>query len=107
MVGDHLKRNISGEDAIEWAMKKGNTTKTKNISGGLGLDLIYQFIQHNKGKIQIISNDGFWEWHRGMINKKRLSSPFQGTIANLRFNLNDKTYYMLQSETKNSWENLF
>lgn len=107
LVGNYLKKDISGEDAIEWAMKKGHTTKTKNISGGLGLDLIYQFIQHNRGKIQIISNDGYWEWHRGLIIKKRLSEPFQGTIANLRFNLNDKSHYMLRSETNTSWENLF
>lgn len=107
LVGEHLKQNISGEDAIEWAMQKGNTTKTKNISGGLGLDLIYQFIQHNKGKFQIISNDGFWEWHRGKSYKRTLSAPFQGTIANLRFNLNDKSHYSLKSESDTNWENLF
>lgn len=38
LVGEYLTKDIPGEDAIEWAMEKGNTTKTKNISGGLGLD---------------------------------------------------------------------
>src|SRR5690606_35648430 len=99
-VSEFLNKSISSIDAIDWAMRKGNTTKTGNISGGLGLDLIFQFIQHNKGKIQIISADGFWEWHRGKSTKKLLNNRFNGTIANLRFNLNDTSHYYLENETK-------
>ena len=107
IVGNYLGIEISGQDAIEWAMKKGNTTKTANISGGLGLDLIFQFIQHNKGKLQIISNDGFWEWHRGNTQRRNLGSVFNGTIANLRFNLNDTSHYSLADEIEHDWDNPF
>lgn len=106
-VSEFLNETISAVDAIEWAMKKGNTTKTGDISGGLGLDLIFQFIQHNKGKIQIISSDGFWEWHRGKSTKMILNNTFNGTIANLRFNLNDNSHYKLVEETDDDWDNLF
>ncbi|MEC5167459.1 anti-anti-sigma regulatory factor [Flavobacterium sp. PL11] len=106
-VSKFLNQNIAAEEAIDWAMKKGHTTKTGDISGGLGLDLIFQFIQHNKGKIQIISSDGFWEWHRGKSTKMRLNNPFNGTIANLRFNLNDTSHYKLIEETDDDWNNLF
>lgn len=106
-VSKFLNYNMTSVDAIEWAMKKGNTTKTGDISGGLGLDLIFQFIQHNKGKIQIISSDGFWEWHRGKATKMKLNNPFNGTIANLRFNLNDTSHYKLVEETDDDWDNLF
>jgi anti-anti-sigma regulatory factor len=106
-VSKFLNQNIAAEDAIDWAMKKGHTTKTGDISGGLGLDLIFQFIQHNKGKIQIISSDGFWEWHRGKSTKMKLNNPFNGTIANLRFNLNDTSHYKLTEETDDDWNNLF
>jgi anti-anti-sigma regulatory factor len=91
-VSKFLNQNIAAEEAID---------------GGLGLDLIFQFIQHNKGKIQIISSDGFWEWHRGKSTKMRLNNPFNGTIANLRFNLNDTSHYKLIEETDDDWNNLF
>lgn len=41
-VSHFLKKDIIASDAIEWAMKKGNTTKTGNTSGGLGLSLNFQ-----------------------------------------------------------------
>lgn len=98
---------ISAVGAIEWAMINNNSTKVGNISGGLGLDLIFQFIQHNKGKIQIISADGFWEWHRDSITTQKMDHHFNGTIANLRFNLNDKSHYYLSGEEIPSLDNLF
>lgn len=102
-ISSFLNKNISSVEAIDWAMQKGHTTKTGDISGGLGLDLIFQFIQHNKGKIQIISADGFWEWHRGTSTKRLLNNKFNGTIANLRFNLNDTSHYYLVNENKDDW----
>ena len=106
-VSVFLRREIDALAAIDWAMQNGNTTKTGNISGGLGLDLIFQFIQHNKGKIQIISSNGFWEWHHGVTQKQLLAYKFNGTIANLRFNLNDNTHYYLLGESNVNLDNLF
>lgn len=104
-VNGFLNQNMSGNEAIAWAMLKGNTTKSGNIPGGLGLDIIFEFIKLNNGKIQIVSSDGFWEFKRGVIETKLLQNPFQGTIANLRFNLNDKSYYSLVGEMKEQQEN--
>lgn len=106
-VSSFLGNQVDALFAIDWAFQIGNTTKTGNISGGLGLDLIFQFIQHNKGKIQIISSNGFWEWHRGLITKQLMPHHFNGTIANLRFNLNDNSHYYLAGEEIPSLENLF
>lgn len=106
-ISAFLGTSLDAVEAIEWAMVKGNTTKSGNISGGLGLDLIFQFIQHNKGKIQIISANGFWEWHRGNTTKQLMPYHFNGTIANLRFNLNDNTHYYLAGEKDTSLDNLF
>ncbi len=104
-VNNFLNTNMPGNEAIIWAMLKGNTTKSGNIPGGLGLDIIFEFIKLNNGKIQIVSSDGFWEFKRGIIETKLLQNPFQGTIANLRFNLNDRSYYSLVEETKEQLEN--
>lgn len=46
-VSEFLHADIEASEAIEWAMKKGNTTKTGNTSGGLGLAVIFEFIKLN------------------------------------------------------------
>ena len=101
-VNDFLTDELSATDAIIWAMEKGNTTKTGDTSGGLGLNVIFEFIKLNNGKIHIISSDGFYEFSDGKINVSKLSSPFNGTIVNIRFNLNDTNFYSLISETENN-----
>lgn len=97
-VNEYLKANYAGCDAIEWAMQSGHTTKTGNVSGGLGLEIIFEFIKLNKGRIQIVSSDGFLEYYDNKMEKKSFSNPFHGTIANIEFNLNDKDSYLLKEE---------
>jgi hypothetical protein len=97
-VNQYLSQDFSGADAIEWAIQSGHTTKTGEVSGGLGLDIIFEFIKLNKGKIQIVSSDGFLEYHHGNIEKKTFNKPFLGTIANIEFNLDDKDSYILREE---------
>lgn len=101
-VNSFLGEELSAADAIVWAMQKGNTTKTGDTSGGLGLNVIFEFIKLNKGKVHIVSSDGFYEFSDGKINVSKLSSPFNGTIVNIRFNLNDTNFYSLMSEKQNN-----
>jgi hypothetical protein len=97
-VNQYLGQDYSGADAIEWAIQSGHTTKTGDVSGGLGLDIIFEFIKLNKGKIQIVSSDGFLEFQHGNFEKKTFEKPFMGTIANIEFNLDDKDSYILREE---------
>ena len=97
-VNQYLKQNLSGSETIEWALEYGNTTKTGNVSGGLGLDIIFEFIKLNNGKIQIVSSDGYWKYRRGVIEKKLFEKHFPGTIANIEFNLDDDKSYKLKEE---------
>ena len=83
-------------------MVSGNTTKRE--VGGLGLGVIFEFIKLNKGKIHIVSSDGYYEFSNGQVITKRLTAPFGGTLINLSFNLNDKHYYWLKEE---SLDNIF
>ena len=92
------KPSITGTQAIDWAVQKGNTTKTGNISGGLGLDLVLEFLKLNNGKIQIVSSDGYWEYRNGKTEMRVLNEVFNGTIVNIEFNLEDSNYYQLQEE---------
>lgn len=97
-VNEYLNMSLSGSDAIEWALQSGHTTKTGDVSGGLGLDIIFEFIKLNKGRIQIVSSDGFLEYYNNKMGKKLFDNPFHGTIANIEFNLNDKDSYLLKEE---------
>ncbi|WP_051169816.1 hypothetical protein [Mesoflavibacter zeaxanthinifaciens] len=97
-VNDFLNKSLDGAECIEWAMEENNTTKTGNVSGGLGLALISEFIKRNKGKIQIVSSDGYWEFRKGKVKKETLEFSFPGTIANLEFNFSDTKSYMLKEE---------
>lgn len=93
-------KNISGVDAIKWAVREGHTTKKGPIPGGLGLSLIREFLQKNNGKIQIVSSNGFWEQAGDKIKDACFDRPFIGTIVNLEFNIADKASYCLVSEIK-------
>lgn len=105
-VSKYLDKDVDAADAIKWAMIKGNTTKTGDTSGGLGLAVIFQFIEFNMGKIQVISSDGFYEFNRGKVITNKLNSKFDGTIVNIKFNLDDDNYYKLINEEDN-FENIF
>ncbi|MEX1191909.1 MAG: hypothetical protein WEA99_08035 [Brumimicrobium sp.] len=97
-VNDFLNENLKADEAIKWAMQKGHTTKKGDTSGGLGLNVIFEFIKLNNGKIQVISSDGFYEFNRGQERVSLLSNAFSGTIVNLRFNLSDSNSYYLKGE---------
>jgi hypothetical protein len=97
-VNNYLRTSLSGSDSIIWAMKYGNTTKTGPTSGGLGLDIILEFIKLNKGVIQIVSSDGYWEYKNGETIIYDFQKPFPGTIVNIQVNLDDTDYYSLIEE---------
>jgi len=105
-VSQYLKMDYDASEAIKWAMIKGNTTKIGNTSGGLGMSVIFDFITLNRGKIQVISSDGFYEYKNGVVETKKLNYVFDGTIVNIKFNLNDTNHYSLTSEIED-FENIF
>jgi hypothetical protein len=99
-VVDFIGKSISGIEAIQWALEDFNTTKPKekNIPGGLGLKLICDFARLNKGKIHIVSAEGCWQFNRGKEENFTMKHPFPGTLVNLEFNLDDKSFYFLKKE---------
>jgi hypothetical protein len=89
--------NLSAAKAIEWAVQDKNTTK-ENISGGIGLAVLREFIGMNKGKMQIVSNDGFYEYDDKGVKISPFNGAFPGTIVNLQFCTNDFNNYSLKDE---------
>jgi hypothetical protein len=97
-IWKELKLKMNSDKAILWALKDGNTTKTGNVPGGLGLKLLLEFITLNGGRIQIISDRGYWEWQGGKETVRRLDLSFPGTTINIEINTADTASYGLSSE---------
>lgn len=92
--------NLSAEEAISWALEGKNTTKSGPIPGGLGLKLLREFIVKNEGRIQIVSDKGYWELSEGIVRTRAFSEPFPGTIVNIEINTADAKSYRLVSEIR-------
>lgn len=99
-VSEFLQKQLSGVEAIKWALAENNTTKPKekNIPGGLGLKLICDFVRQNKGKVQIVSGNGCWQLSADLEQDFTMPYYFPGTLVNLEFNLDDKSFYYLKEE---------
>lgn len=97
-IKDKLNLELSAEQAIRWATSHHNTTKTGPVPGGLGLKLLREFITQNNGRIQIISENGYWELLNGQISTRKFDHPFPGTVVNIQINTSDTSSYCLSSE---------
>lgn len=92
--------DLSAEQAIIWAVSGINTTRQleEGRPGGLGLKLLKEFITLNKGKIQIISDRGYWLFENNKAETKEFISAFPGTVVNIEINTADTQSYRLSSE---------
>ena len=98
-VKNRFNRNISSLQAIKWAMIDGNSTK-QDISGGIGLAILKEFVCKNNGKIQIISNDGFYQLDSTGVQTELFSGSFPGTVINMQFKTDDRTSYAFMNKTE-------
>ena len=97
-VGKELGLAMKSDKAILWALQEGNTTRKGSVPGGLGLKLLREFIALNGGRIQIVSDRGYWEFAHGVETLKRFDHSFPGTVVNLEINTADTRSYCLTSE---------
>ena len=96
-VNQRFNSNLSSVQSILWATKDRHTTK-EGMTGGIGLAFIKEFVEKNKGKMQIISDDGFYEFDCKGEQTKLFDGIFPGTIVNLQFRTNDESSYILSKE---------
>lgn len=95
-INDRFNCNMNSLQAIKWALIDGNTTK-QDVSGGLGLSLLTEFIKLNNGRFQIVSDDGFYEFGENLY-PNFLPNVVLGTIVNMKFRTDDTNSYRLSSE---------
>jgi len=90
--------NLRSDQAISWATEERNTTKKGRIPGGLGLKLLREFITLNRGRIQIVSDSGYWALEDGEVVTTELKHRFPGTVVSIEIDTADKRSYKLSSE---------
>ncbi|WP_411823661.1 hypothetical protein [Leptospira sp. 'Mane'] len=98
-VSEFFQKGIPATSAIEWAILPGNTTK-RGTPGGHGFAILREFTEKNKGKINIVSDRGFYEFIDGQDIFKEIPCPFPGTTINMRFQTDDSASYYLLEELK-------
>jgi hypothetical protein len=97
-VNDYLGFESSGNQTILWALDEGNTTKTGLEPGGLGLKILQNLINYNKGSLQIVSADGFVELKNKIFVEHSMKDYFPGTIVTIKLLLGDSNIYFLSNE---------
>ncbi len=100
-IKDFIGLDLSWEEAIRWATEGNSTTRRDNLPGGLGLKILCDFIDLNRGCLQIVSQGGYWRRENGEIVTKPLSYTFPGTVVNVEINTADTSIYQLTSEKLN------
>lgn len=100
-VNQRFNSNLTSTQAIKWATQDMKTTKI-DISGGIGLALLKEFIAKNHGKMQIVSDDGFYEFSGDGEKTGLFDGQFPGTIVNLQFRTDDNSSYLLKKEINNN-----
>lgn len=96
-VNQRFNSNLTAVQAIKWAVQDKSTTKV-GISGGIGLAFLKEFISMNRGEMQIISNNGFYQYSTQGEETHLFDNEFPGTIVNLQFRTNDDNSYILKTE---------
>jgi len=97
-IRKELDLTMNSDTAILWALEEGNTTRKGSVPGGLGLKLLREFVSFNGGRLQIISDRGFWECTGANETVTRFEHSFPGTVVNLEINTADPQTYCLRSE---------
>lgn len=105
-VNNRFQSELTSLQAIKWALVDKHTTK-RDITGGIGLAFLKEFIKNNKGLLQIVSNDGYYSFNEKSEQYKLFSGQFPGTIVTIKFRTDDKHHYSLKSEKDINLENIF
>jgi len=96
-INSRFGSNLTSTQALKWAVQDKKTTK-EEISGGIGLAVLKEFVKLNNGKMQIVSYDGFYQFDGENEILKRFNGEFPGTIVNLQFRTDDNKNYSLTSK---------
>ena len=97
---DPRARSISASKCLQWAFQRGTTTGSKghDISRGVGLDLLKEFIKINQGGLNMFSHEGYARIDNNIDMVANRISFFEGTLVNITLKC-DESFYHFSDET--------
>lgn len=107
-LGKTIKENVSEylkytlPCSLEWAIASGNSTKSQDAPGGLGISMLLDFLKLNKGCFTLISSNEYLEINQKGARPKILQCDFPGTIVSITFNMKDDFSYILKGENNDT-----
>lgn len=95
---DPRARVLSAAKCLRWAFQRGNSTDTKDISRGVGLDLLKDFVKINKGRLDLFSHEGCARIDEKIDMVANQTNFFEGTLVNITLKC-DESFYHFSDET--------
>lgn len=85
LIKEKIDKTMSSESALQWALKRGNSTQQLVLGTprGLGLSDLQDLIRLNDGDLTIFSNDVYYQYNNG-VNFKHLNVPTIGTFIGIK-----------------------
>ena len=93
MSRDPRAEKLTAASCLRWAFQRGTTTKPKEEGpGGLGLDLLKEFVSLNQGKLEVYSNEGYVLIHKDGEHFENRASSFEGTVFHITLRCDEALY---------------
>lgn len=90
----------SGEEAMQWAMEPGHTTKPLNISRGNGLTLLTDLVTRYRGWLEIRSHDGRVIVRDGHVTFQPAGVGISGTLIRVRLRCDTEPFDLGQPDDR-------
>ena len=87
--------------ALNWAIKRGNSTSERRPNPGLGLDILKNFAEVNMGAIYIASGYSLYSLKNGKESYSDLKHPILGTYFEMDI-VNQNVSYSIEGEKNES-----
>lgn len=83
LSSDPRAEQLTAAGCLRWAFQRGTTTKPKEEPGGLGLDLLKEFVRINQGKLEVYSNEGHALIDKDGERFTNRTTSFEGTVFHI------------------------
>lgn len=95
------------KDCLKWAFERGTSSAdtTDDVSRGIGLDLLKEFVSVTGGRLQVYSASGYARMDRFGAHFRQLNRGFDGTLVSISVQCDENAYLRLAEEPDetNDW----
>lgn len=97
-VNNFLKKDLSAQQAMEWALKSGNSTLISDYPRGAGFSLLEAFAYKNSGKITLCSDNIICIMENGQRTFRRMKTNIRGTLFIMNIKADSEYVYDMDKE---------